>query len=262
MAKVSWWQAGRPHWSGRTIALFTGAGVLVAAAGIFVPPLVTAQTGIGNNNDVTPATTEDAQTAGTELCSPNSEGDPLVGWGPERPVYTDTAYPDSLTFNSTYKNAELGDERNWVRGRATGSGDYGDLIEVHDGGEYQVNAYFRLDGPGDQVAEAVRYRLEVPGCAGHRIGVSGSVTAENTYPLTIWDGAEFWARDNFTLTVVPDSAIVESNAHPGPEGLPVSTQLIVSDGLPLPTGAEGATMAPGYGEAVYVTLRVRAAMTD
>lgn len=203
-----------------------------------------------------PAMESQATTA--ELCGPSSETDLPVGWGPERPIYTDTTFPDSLTFNSTYKNENIGDERNWVSVKPasnTEDGGWLDDIEIEPGQEYLVRAYVRLDGPVDQAATNVILRFNVPSCTAHRVGTEATLSSENTFPSTVWDGAEFWSRGDFNLTVLPDSAVLYSNRHPG--GLPLATyELVSATGVRLVSDQATDDFLPGYSESVYVTFRV------
>jgi len=250
------WDGAALHWN-RTNALVAGAGIVVATAvGLLIafPPW---------DKESTPAADQPAvnsQVAGAELCGPSSETDLPIGWGPERLIYTDTTFPDSLTFNSTYKNENLGDERNWVAVKSasdTEAGGWLDEIEIEPGQEYLVRAYVRLDGPIDQAATKVLLRFNMPTCTAHRIGTTATLSSENTFPSAIWDGTEFWSRDDFTLTVVPDSAVLYSNRHPSPEGLPLATyDLVSATGVQLASDEATGEFLPGYSESVYVCLRV------
>ncbi|PPF34542.1 hypothetical protein C5E05_14555 [Pseudoclavibacter sp. AY1H1] len=130
-----------------------------------------------------------------------------------------------------------------------------DEMEIEPGAEYFVRAYLSLDGPADQVAKDVVLNFNLPDCTAHRIGVMATLSSDQTFPARIWDGAEFWSRDDFTLTVVPDSAQLESNRHP--EGLPLATyELVSGSGLPIASEEATGEFLPGYAESAYVTFRV------
>ncbi|WP_146081132.1 hypothetical protein [Pseudoclavibacter sp. AY1H1] len=254
METNSRWGSGAPHW--------TRTGVIVTAV-LGVAALIATLSANGDSTRVngTAGSAEpvaEAKVDGQDLCGPSSETDLPVGWGPERAIFTDTAYPDSLTFNSTYENEGLGDERNWVGIRpAMSSGEqvWYDEMEIEPGAEYFVRAYLSLDGPADQVAKDVVLNFNLPDCTAHRIGVMATLSSDQTFPARIWDGAEFWSRDDFTLTVVPDSAQLESNRHP--EGLPLATyELVSGSGLPIASEEATGEFLPGYAESAYVTFRV------
>lgn len=205
------WDASAIHW-GRT-------GVLIAVVAIFVGVIVAFALRDSGSAPITDQPAVDSHADGADLCGPSSETDLPVGWGPERPIYTDTTYPDSLTFNSTYENENIGDERNWVTVKPasdTEDGGWLDEVEIEPGQEYLVRAYARLDGPVDQAATNVVLRFNMPNCTAHRVGTTATLSSENTFPSEIWDGAEFWSRDDFNLTVLPDSAVLYSNRHPSP----------------------------------------------
>ncbi|PPH27258.1 MULTISPECIES: hypothetical protein [unclassified Rathayibacter] len=194
------------------------------------------------------------------MCGPTSETDLPVGWGPERLIYTDTTFPGSLTFNSTYKNEDTGDERITVGIRSvssTGPNVRHDEIEVEQGQEYFVRADVHLDGPADCAATTVILRFNLPNCSAHRIGTSATLSSNNTIPSKAWDGAEFSSNDDFSLTVVPDSPVLQSNRHPGGEGLSLSTDdLMSATGGQLASDEATGEFLPGYAEAAHVAFRV------
>jgi hypothetical protein len=234
--------------------------VLVAVAAVVITVVITFAARDPGSTPAADQPVEQSQADGAELCGPSSETDLPVGWGPERPIYTDTTFPDSLTFNSTYEDENIGDERNWVGIRSassTGENVWHDEIEIEPGQEYFVRAFVRLDGPIDQAAANVILRFNVPNCTAHRIGTEAALSSDHTFPSQIWDGAEFWSRDDFNLTVLPDSAKLESNRHPGPDGLPLATyDLVSATGVQLASDEATGEFLPGYAEGVYVTFRV------
>jgi hypothetical protein len=261
MRTPAWWRADEPHWAGRTMAIIAALAIAVTAVLAFLGWLV-----FGGEDE--PAAPPEAVATATPTatptdqggCSPNAEGEPLVGWGPDRQVYLDNTYPTSLTFNSTYKNENVGDERNWVRVRAIDDPDamLRDKIEVTGGAEYAIQAYVRLDGPSDQVADDPVVMFNVPVCTGHRIGVSGFVLAGNVFPGEVYDGVEFWALEDFNLFLVPDSAVLYSNDSPD-GGMPVSTEdLVTTTGVDPGSDSPDGLLRPGYADDRYIEFRVRA----
>lgn len=246
------WDVSALHW-GRT-------AVLVAVAAIVTTVVVPLAVRDSGTTPVVDQPVAESQADGAELCGPSSETDLAVGWGPERLIYTDTAFADSLTFNSTYENENIGDERNWVNVKPasdTKDGGWLDEIEIEPGQEYLVRAYARLDGPIDQAATSAILRFTMPNCTAHRIGTMATLSSNNTFPSKVWDGVEFWSRDDFNLTVSPDSAVLYSNRYPDPEGLPLATyDLVSTTGVRLASDEATGEFLTGYSEAVYVYFRV------
>jgi hypothetical protein len=252
----TWWDRPESHRERRIVALL---GLVLAGSG--VAATVAAQY---FGNEVAPTAQQPAPTAPSSpgssdtSCSSNSEKPTGVGWGPDRPLYLDDTYPATLTFNSTYQNSNVGDERNFVTIKPasdTNDGGWLDLVEVEPDTIYLVRAYVRLDGPANQAAANTVLKFNLPTCTGHRIGIGGILSASNTFPGTIWDGAEFWSRTDFNLALIPDSAVAYTNAGEFPlatNGLPTAT------GVPLGTGAMDGNFKPGYAAAAYVVFQVRA----
>lgn len=258
MKMPSWWSATAPHWASRTV-------VLVGIAGIGAATLVAVLD--GDDGPVPPTPTVGGEPTGAAesapasegRCSPSSEAD-LYAWGPDRPTYTDTSFPPALVINATRDNANIGDERNFVAVRevrgSEGQGPWSDHLEVRPDGEYLVRAYARVDGPQHEVAEDVRVSFNLPTCTGHQVAVTGFLASSDLYPTRVWDSASFWARDNFNLAFVPDSAAYYGNAS-GPEGFDLPDSVVTADGALLGNDKDG-IMEPGYANAVYVTFKVRA----
>ncbi len=251
-----------PHWT--RIGVLVGIGSLaLAAAGIAVPIVMSVHS-IPESPAIQPQPALNSPSAVSGLCGQSSETDLPVGRGPERLIFTDETYPDSLTFNSTYRNENYGDERNWVTikpASVTEAGGWVDDIEVESGEEYLVRAYLHLDGPAEQIAESVIMRFNVPNCTAHRIGVEATLSSGNTFPSKIWDGAEFWSREDFNLTVLPDSAEMVSNRYPDPNALPLPTyDLVSAEGALLASDETPGEFLPGYAESAIVTFRVIARM--
>lgn len=260
-----WWGADASHWSSRTTALLSFAALLVGTTVGIV--------GIVGRDNPQPERIDPGQALqtsppvadGGSMCSSDSEGSVLDGWGPDRATYHDTTFPDHLTFNSTSENVNIGDERNFVAVKPTTiakAGQWADSLEVHNGQEYLIRIYARLDGPENLTAKATNLSVNLPTCTGHRVGVSAILGSDDAFPREIWDGASFWSRNDFNLALIPDSGKIESNAHPD-TGLAYSTNdLVTSKGINLGSKRLDGVFAPGYANAVYVTFRVRAQVAD
>lgn len=181
-----------------------------------------------------------------------------VGWGPERPLYYDDTYPDALTFNSTAENANVGDERNWVVVKPAANleaGSWSDNMEVEPDGVYLVRLYIRLDGPSTHDATDTKLVFNLPTCTGHRVGVEGFLSANNVFPQTIWDGAEFWSRRDFNLALVPDSAVLYNNFGEFPLA---TNSLVTSTGVLVGNEQMDGRFRAGYSNSAYVYFEVKA----
>lgn len=141
-----------------------------------------------------------------------------VGWGPDRPTYTNENPADHAVFNSITNNAAVGDERNFVRiaeKKADGSAQYVDELTLEPGKDYEVFIYFHNDASATyndkehnrvgvaqntRIASGFPDRLE----AGQSGTVTGKITSSTTNPEAVWDDAKVTAGE--TLTLVYDNA--------------------------------------------------------
>jgi hypothetical protein len=201
-----------------------------------------------------PTTSTALASPADKMCDASSDGYVESGWYPQRPIYEDNTFPDHLTFNSTAHNHVIGDERNWVRVRdAKTEDEFVDRIEAKPGQLYDISGYVHLDGPEDQMATDTSLAFEIPDCTAHLIAIRGILDSISTFPKEVENGVEFWAREDFHLSYVPDSAILENNVGKFP--LPNS---IVAAGSPIGVKQMDGVFEPGYGNAAYVTFTVRA----
>lgn len=207
----------------------------------------------------------DSNKAPNDLCSADSEGHVAEGWGPDRPTFHDDTFPNSLTFNSTSDNVNLGDERNFVAVKPDSNkqaGGWLDSVEAQNNQVYLIRVYARLDGPQAHEAKGTNLSVNLPTCTAHRVGVSATLSSLDAFPGQVWDGASFWSRRDFNLALVPDSGRLYSNAHPTP-GLAFSVNdLVTSKGILLGSKALDGIFEPGYEHDVYVTFLVRAQVSE
>lgn len=142
-----------------------------------------------------------------------------LAWGPERETYHwDTAAPHR-TMNSIIDNPAVGDERNFVRVRKVGDEKVKDEVALEVGQEYEVQIYFHnnasesLNASGAGIADNVRMNTILPGfvAKGTTAEISGTITAGNTTPKSVWDEAYVTSTSDVYLRYVPDSAIIHSN---------------------------------------------------
>ncbi len=118
-------------------------------------------------------------------------------WGPNRTVFdgaTPATYP---VFNSMLKNPQVGDERNFVRIRESGTSEYINQVTFQPGKVYDVSVYFHnnaasnLNESGKGQAKDATLKMEVPNVVkgGVNAALTGTISASNTNPLTVWDEA-------------------------------------------------------------------------
>lgn len=242
------------RWIG-TIAL---AGLLVATFGVVADrleardgprPEAASPTGV--------LTADPVQEAGIEMCAASSDGTVASGWSDVRPMFGQSTDPNYLVFNSTLDHEDLGDERNWVRVRLaedTAPERWVDRIEAKRDQLYRVSAYVHLDGPADQVASDTALSFHLPTCTAHLIAVAGFLESIDTSPMTYSDGAEFWAREDFNLLYVHDSAILENNV----DTFPLSDDILTKGGVPIGVEQMDGNFKPGEGNSAFISFVVKA----
>lgn len=123
-------------------------------------------------------------------------------WGPERTTFTMEEPADYPIFNSITDNPTIGDERDFVRIGEVNSDktDLGNEVEVVSGKQYLVYIYFHNNASetyndSDQENSGVAMKTHISSTfspvitAKEKGGVSAAITAENTNPKSVWDGA-------------------------------------------------------------------------
>lgn len=150
-----------------------------------------------------------------------------LAWGPERPVLEGNTPADYVTFNSMTQNERVGDERNFVRIREAGTGDYVNEMKLEPGKEYEVSTFYHnnaadhLNESGEGIAHDTSLKFQVPSTlkVGERGKVSSTITASNAKPQSVWDEAFITTDTDIALRYVPGSARINSNG-------PVNGQII------------------------------------
>ena len=142
-------------------------------------------------------------------------------WGPERDTFTWEVPATYATFNSMTNNPDLGDERNFVRVRAVGDTYYVDEVELRAGKTYEVYSYFHNNAERNigqtaiGIADNVRMSANFPASikAGEKLTVNTIISASDTNPLAVWDGAYVTANTDLYLRYVPGSAMVHNGGQ-------------------------------------------------
>ncbi|MFZ1250061.1 MAG: LPXTG cell wall anchor domain-containing protein [Candidatus Microsaccharimonas sp.] len=191
-------------------------------------------------------------------------------WGPSRPTFTGANPAPYVTFNSITDNAQVGDERNFVRIRESGvSANYGDNVSLTPGKVYDVSVYYHnnaasnLNDSGKGIAKDAKLKMEVPGIvnAGVNAVFTGTVSASNANPGSVWDEAYGKNSTNgqVALRYVSNSAKFTSNGAINGQKLP---DTLFTTGANLGFNAQDGTV-PGCNEySGFVTFQIRVDQPD
>ena len=133
----------------------------------------------------------------------------VLAWGPDRPTFSGATPATYPVFNSMVDNPQIGDERNFVRIREAGVGNYVNQVTFEPGKVYEVSVYFHnnaasnLNASGQGQAKDVTLKMEVPNVVtgGVNAALTGTIAASNTNPLKVWDEAYGKNSTNAEATV-------------------------------------------------------------
>lgn len=195
----------------------------------------------------------------------------LFAWGPSnRPTFTMANPADHVVFNSITDNPDMGDERNFVRIREAGVGNYGDVVNVQPGKEYEVEVFYHNNAAtiyNDAqynyagIAQNVTARVEMPAeaKAGQQVHITGYVSASNATPQSVWDEAYLTSNQDVALRYVDGSAKVHTKG--AINGQAVSNSLYTTGALLGFNAFDG--KVPGCNDFEgWVVFRVKAAAPD
>jgi uncharacterized repeat protein (TIGR01451 family) len=184
----------------------------------------------------------------------------VFAYGPERPTYTYANPAPHITFNSITDNPNIGDERNFVRIREDGVGNYGDNTNLEPGKVYQVSVYYHNNAAANLnlVATNTKLRMELPGVVkpGVNAVLAGNISASNATPGTVWDEAygKNATSGDIALRYVADSATFTSNGEIDGQKLP---NTLFTTGANLGYNSQNGEV-PGCNQyAGYVTFKFR-----
>jgi PKD domain len=147
----------------------------------------------------------------------------LAAFGPDRPTKEylglGTSGFDHVTFNSFTNSPNIGDERNFMRGKISGGTDLldpvnglgnGDHVKVymyvHNGADPSLNA----DGSG--LAKDLTARVTIPGGMNVSQDLVGFISASNAQPTEVFDSLTLNGSDAFEVNYVNGSAKWTTNA--------------------------------------------------
>lgn len=149
----------------------------------------------------------------------------LLAWGPGRATFTIANPASYVTFNSITDNPNIGDERNFVGIRESGtSGLWQDSQAVTPGKEYVVRLYVHNNAASNLnlVAQNVKASVNLPTNTAKSIEVQGFINSSNAKPTEVYDHATFTSDQNFNLAYVPGTLKYYNNANGNGFTLPES----------------------------------------
>lgn len=185
-------------------------------------------------------------------------------WGPDRPVFhgsTPATYP---VFNSMVDNPQVGDERNFVRIRESGTNEYINQVNFVPGKVYDVSVYYHnnaasdLNASGKGQAKDATLKMQVPNVvtAGVNAALTGTISASNTNPLVVWDEAygKNTTNADIALRYVAGSASFISNGAINGQKVPDS---LFTTGAKLGFDAQDGTVPGCNHYAGFVNFKIR-----
>ena len=188
----------------------------------------------------------------------------VFAWGPSRPTFTGENPASYVTFNSITNNPQVGDERNFVRIRESGTGNYTDNVTFTPGKVYDVmvychnNAATNLNASGKGIAKGTTLKMEIPGIvnAGVNAALTGTISATNANPTSVYDQAygKNATDGQIALRYVSGSAKFTSNGKINGQTLP---DTLFTTGANLGYDAQDGTV-PGCAQySGYVIFQIR-----
>lgn len=183
----------------------------------------------------------------------------LHAWGPDRPTYTIENPADHVTFNSITNNPNIGDERNFVGIRESGtSTTWTDNMNVQKGKEYTVRVYVHNNAAANlnKVAENVTAKVNLPTTTAKSIQVDGLISSTNASPTQVWDQANFKSAEDFNLAYVAGSLKFENNAF-GAAGTAISESVFTNTGAKLGYDKLDGKIPGCFQYAGYLTFKVK-----
>lgn len=182
----------------------------------------------------------------------------LLAWGPDRPTYTIAHPADHVTFNSITDNPNIGDERNFVGIRESGTNNlWTDNMTVQSGKTYTVRMYVHNNAADNLnlVAHDVTAMFYLPTTTGKSLQVNGFLDSSNASPTEVYDSAVFNSTQDFNLAYVSNSLKYENN-HFGANGTSLSESIFTSTGVKLGYDKLDGNIPGCFQYSAYVTFDV------
>jgi len=182
----------------------------------------------------------------------------LHAWGPNRPTYTLANPADHITFDSITDNPEVGDERNFVGIRESGTtGTWLDNVTPVAGKQYTVRMYVHNNAATslNLVAQNVTATINLPTNTAKSIDIAGFIDSSNASPTEVYDDAAFNSTQDFSLQYQAGSARYYNNAF-GPTGIALPNSLFSSTGTLLGYDKLDGKIPGCFQYAGYITFTV------
>lgn len=183
----------------------------------------------------------------------------LFAWGPERPTYTIEHPADHVTFNSITNNPNIGDERNFVGIRESGTtGTWSDNMTVQPGKEYVVRMYVHNNAAANlnKVAENVTAKFNLPANTAKSLQVNGFLSSTNASPQEVYDHAIFSSTQDFNLAYQAGTLKYYNNVF-GSAGTAISESAFTSAGALLGYDKLDGKIPGCFEYAGYLTFTVK-----
>lgn len=183
----------------------------------------------------------------------------LFAWGPTRSTYTVEVPADHITFNSITNNPNIGDERNFVGIRETGTTNaWSDNITAVKGKQYTVRMYVHNNAAENLnlVAENVTAKFNLPTTTAKSIQIEGFLSSSNATPTEVYDEATITSSEDFNLAYVSGSLKYENNFY-GANGIALPESIFTSTGARIGyDNLEGGKIPGCFQYAGYITFTV------
>jgi uncharacterized repeat protein (TIGR01451 family) len=190
----------------------------------------------------------------------------VKAWYPNRPTFTMQNPAPYVTFNSITDNPDYGDERTFFDGKDaanTASGGFAGKVNVKDGEEVLLRVYVHNDASsnlngadftGEGVAHGAKVRIALPTATAGALRANAYINATNAKPGEVADSLDFGGATPFSVSYVPGSAVMYTNAVP--TGFKLSDSIVTSGAAIGYKGANGTI--PGCLEySGIVTIKVK-----
>lgn len=191
-----------------------------------------------------------------------SVGGVMAAFGPDRPTKeylgSGTSGFDHVTFNSFTNAPNIGDERDFLRGKVDGGTDLLDPISGLDNGDHvKVYMYVHngadpsLNESGDGIAQDLTARVQIPSGMNTTQDLVGFISASNAQPQEIFDTLTINGSEAFEVNYVAGSAQWTTNA-----GTFDLSDEIVGSGVSLGDDNLDGTMPGCFEYAGWVTFEI------
>lgn len=192
----------------------------------------------------------------------------LFAWGPTRETFTIDNPSDHVQFNSITNNPNIGDERNFVGIRESGTNNlWSDNMTVEKGKEYTVRMYVHNNAAStlDLKAQGVTAKFNLPTTTGKSVQVNGFLSATNIGAdkngnngayAEVYDHAIFNSNKDFNLAYTSGSLKYENNYF-GAAGTALPESIFTSTGAKLGYSSLNGEIPGCFQYAGYVTFKVK-----